>query len=110
MGSVGYRCLLCGRIGNGGWIVMDGIDFPICIGKFNEEHTGPANWSCLRNDVLSDAWVDTSNRHVLALRGVLLCRPSRLDNSWLQRLAENEVLIRRVMQFAVQTAHWNEKW
>ena len=66
MGSVGddYRCPLCGRIGNGGY-VLDGVGYPICTDgdhsclwyQIMQQHRTP-------NDIIS-----------LAIQGVLQVKP-----------------------------------
>lgn len=106
MGSVGenYRCPLCGRTGRAFYTEMDIIDFPICTGKVNEDDS----WNCLWDDVLGSEWIDTTHRHVLALRKVLRCHSSSRDESWLQRLAKHDSVIRRIIQYGFVTSHWHE--
>mgnify|MGYP006906465353 CR=1 FL=1 len=76
---------------------MDGLYVgPICT---------EAPWSCLWNDVDTDAWQDSTHRHVLAFMGVAVkttasrprC-PSQLD-----AIVGQPNIIRNILQFACTT-------
>lgn len=95
MGSVGdgFRCPLCGRVDNGGY-APDGLGYPICTGVEDTD------WSCLWDDVMTYAWVDSTHRHLLALRQVLRTRSAPEAGSTLARLAHQEEVTRHILEYA----------